>query len=282
MIANKDVVLRVVMMHRLIIVFLSSVLIAFAFNSFLLPNSILSGGISGIAMMIGLVTPLNTGLTIFALNVPIFIAGYLKLGKKFVANSIYSVAVTSLAMQYIPQKAITDDSLLASVFGGVVAGIGIGLIFRFRGSTGGFDVIGLLLTLKRDFPLGGLIFAMNAVVVFISGFVFSWEEALYTMLSIYATGRVIDNIHTQHIKLTIMIITDQGDSVKGALLSELHRGITVVEGEGAYTKERRKILFVVISRYELSEVKAIIKKSDPNAFVNITQTVEVMGSFRRG
>lgn len=268
-------------MHRLIIVLLSSILIAFAFNGFLLPNKILSGGVSGIAMMIGLVTPLNTGMTIFALNVPIFVAGYLKLGKKFVAYSVFSVAVTSTAMQYIPQKAFTDDLLLSSIFGGVIAGIGIGLIFRFRGSTGGFDIIGLLLTLNKDFPLGAVIFGMNAIVVFVAGFVFSWEEALYTMLSIYATGRVIDAIHTRHIKLTLMIVTDQGDRVKGNLLSELHRGITVVEGEGAYTKERRKILFIVISRYELSEVKAIIRESDPNAFVNITQTVEVMGSFRR-
>ncbi|RXT08086.1 YitT family protein [Ammoniphilus sp. CFH 90114] len=268
-------------MYRLVIIFFSSILIGFAFNAFLLPNKILSGGVSGIAMMIGLVTTFNTGMTIFALNVPIFIVGFLKLGKKFVAHSVFSVAVTSLAMQYIPQKPFIDDPLLASIFGGVIAGIGIGLIFRFRGSTGGFDIIGLLLTLKRDMPLGVIIFALNAVVILISGFVFTWEEALYTLLSIYATGRVIDSIHTRHIKLTLMIITDQGDSVKGALLSELHRGITVVDGEGAFTKERRKILFVVISRYELSEVKAIIRKSDPNAFVNITQTVEVMGAFRR-
>ncbi|MEW9669077.1 YitT family protein [Ammoniphilus sp. 3BR4] len=268
-------------MYRVIIVFLASILVGVAFNMFLLPNKILSGGISGIAMMIGLVTPLNTGLTIFALNVPIFIVGFLKLGKKFVMNSAFSVAVTSLAMQYIPQKAFVDDPLLASIFGGVIAGIAVGLIFRFRGSTGGFDIIGLLLTLKRDVPLGVIVFSLNAVVIIISGFVFTWEEALYTLLSIYATGRVIDSIHTRHIKLTIMIITDQGDSVQGALLSELHRGITVLDGEGAYTKQRRKILFVVISRYELSEVKSIIKKSDPYAFVNITQTVEVMGTFRR-
>jgi len=267
--------------YRLLIILLASILLAFSYNQFLLPNKILSGGISGIGMIIGLTTPINTGLAILALNIPIFIVGFLKLGKKFIAYSVYSVVVTTLAMQYIPQKPITNEPLLASVFGGVLVGIAVGIIFRFRGSTGGFDIIGLLLTINKDFPLGNLIFAMNAIVVFFSGFLFSWDEALYTMLSIYTTGRVIDSIHTKHIKLTLMIITSLGEKVKNSILTEFHRGITILEGEGAYTKEKRNILFVVISRYELSEIKATIKRSDPHAFVNITQTIEVMGSFRR-
>lgn len=269
------------LMFRLVIIFFASLLLAFAFNQFLIPNKILSGGISGIGMIIGLTTALNTGMAILALNVPIFIVGFMKLGKRFIAYSVFSVFVTTVAMQYIPQKPITTEPLLASVFGGVLVGIAVGAIFRFRGSTGGFDIIGLLLTLKRDFPLGNLIFSMNAVVVFFSGFLFSWDQALYTMLSIYTTGRVIDSIHTKHIKLTLMIITSVGDKVKESILSEFERGITIVDGEGAFTKEKRKVLFVVISRYELSEIKALIKKSDPHAFVNITQTIEVMGSFRK-
>lgn len=268
-------------MYQLFVIFVSSIVVGFSFNMFLLPHKILSGGISGIGMIIGLMTPLDTGIAIFVLNVPIFILGFMKLGKKFIAYSVFSVFVTSLSMQYIPQRALTTDPLLASVFGGVIAGIAIGLIFRFRGSTGGFDIIGLLLTIKKDFPLGGLIFAMNAVVVFISGFLFSWDLALYTMLAIFATGRVVDSVHTRHIKLTLMIITNEGDKVKEKLLSEIHRGVTIVDGEGAYSKEIRKILFIVISRYELSEAKALIKETDPNAFVNIMQTFEVMGTFRK-
>lgn len=269
------------MMYRLVVIFFASILLAFSFNQFLIPNKILSGGLSGIGMIIGLTTPMNTGLTILALNVPIFIIGFLKLGRKFIAYSVFSVFVTTVAMQYIPQKPLTTEPLLASVFGGVFVGIAVGFIFRFRGSTGGFDIIGLLLTLKKEFPLGTLIFSMNAIVVFISGFLFSWDLALYTMVSIYTTGRVIDSIHTKHIKLTLMIITNMGDRVKSSIMSEFKRGITLVDAEGAYTKEKRKILYVVISRYELSEIKALIRQSDPHAFVNITQTIEVMGSFRR-
>ena len=268
-------------MYRLVIIFFSSILVAFSFNQFLIPNEILSGGISGIGMIIGLTTKMNTGIAILALNIPIFIVGFLKLGKKFIAYSVFSVVVSTVAMQYIPQKSMTTEPLLASVFGGVLVGVAVGLIFRFRGSTGGFDIIGLLLTLKKDFPLGSLIFAMNAIVVFISGFLFSWDQALYTMLSIYTTARVVDSIHTKHIKLTLMIITNEGEKVKNSILTHFQRGITIIDGEGAYTREKRMVLFVVISRYELSEFKALIKESDPHAFVNITQTIEVMGSFRR-
>ncbi|MBP1933719.1 uncharacterized membrane-anchored protein YitT (DUF2179 family) [Ammoniphilus resinae] len=269
-------------LSRIIVIGLASVIVALSFNLFLIPHKILSGGVSGIAMIIANVSPLkNTGLFIFLLNIPILIAGYLKLGKRFVGLSILSVAMTSVAMQLIPEKQITSEPLLAAVFGGAITGLAVGLIFRFGGSTAGFDIIGLLLTQKRDFPLGILIFSLNSIVVLTSGFIFGWDLALYTMVSIYTTGRVIDTVHTRHIKLTLMIISAQGEKIKEKLLTELERGITVLDGEGAYTGEKRKILFVVISRYELSEVKTFIQSIDPDTFVNITQTIGVMGSFRK-
>ncbi|OYD07629.1 YitT family protein [Paludifilum halophilum] len=266
---------------RIVNIFFSSVLIALSFNMFLLPQKILTGGVSGVAMILGLVTPLNTGTIIFILNLPLLILGLLKLGKQYIAYSIFSVVVTSVAMQFIPVKGISDDPILSSIFGGVLVGIGTGFIFRAGGSTGGFDIIGMILTLRKEFPLGGLIFAMNAIVVFISGFVFDWELALYTMISIFATGKVVDAIHTRHVKLTVMIITVKGEAVRQKLLASLVRGITVLDGEGGYTKEKRKVLITVISRYELSQVKRMVSEIDPHSFVNITETVDVMGTFRR-
>ncbi|WP_309863823.1 YitT family protein [Desmospora profundinema] len=262
-------------------IIVSSALIGFAFNMMLLPHKVLSGGVSGIAMILGLVTPLNTGVIIFLLNVPILILGYLKLGNRFIIYSLLSIAVTAVSMQFIPLEAISNDPIMSAIFGGVIVGIATGLIFRSGGSTGGFDIIGMVLTLKKELPLGALIFALNAVVVFISGFVFDWDLALYTMASIYVTGKVIDAIHTRHVKLTLMIITQKGDAVKKKLLSNLVRGITVLDGEGAYTQEKRQVLLTVISRYELPDVKRWVASADPQAFVNITQTVDVMGYFRR-
>lgn len=267
--------------YRLLLIFVASVVLGFAFNVFLLPHEILSGGITGLAMIFGLMTPVNSGIWLIALNFPILIIGWMKLGRTFVWNSIFSVAVTSISMLYIPVVRITEDALLSSVFGGVIVGAAVGVIIRFYGSTGGFDIIGLLLTMKRDIPLGGLVFGLNSVVVFVSGFIFTWELALYTMASIYITGLVVDRIHTRHIKLSLMVITTQGDKVKKELLDHLYRGITVVDGEGAYSSAKLKVLYTVISRYELAFVRPLIKNIDPDAFVSINETMEVMGNFRK-
>lgn len=268
-------------LYSALIIFAGSVLLGLAFNMFLLPHEILSGGITGVAMIFSLMTPINAGVWLLLLNIPILVLGWMKLGKMFILNSVYSVAVTSVTMLYIPVMKLTEDALLSSVFGGVLVGIGVGFIIRFYGSTGGFDVVGLLLTMKRDIPLGFMVFGLNSLVVFVSGFIFSWELAMYTMASIYITGLVVDRIHTRHIKLSLMVVTTQGDAVKQKMLSNLYRGITVTDGEGAYSGNKVKVLYTVITRYELAHVRPLIKEIDPHAFVSITETMEVMGNFRR-
>lgn len=268
-------------MRNIITIIIGSVLIGFAYNFLLIPHKILSGGLSGIAMMLGIITPLNTGLLNFVLNLPLLIIGYLKLGRRFIGYTILSVVVLSVSLYIIPVYEWSNDPILASLFGGVIAGVGVGIIFRSSGSSGGFDIIGMLLTKKRDFPLGSIISGMNAVVIVISGFVFSWDAALLTLVSIYATGKTIDLIHTNNLKLTVMIITSKGDEMKDMLLSKLYRGITIMNGQGAYTGEERKVLITVITRYQLSEVKNTIREVDPHAFVNITETKQVIGSFNR-
>ncbi|AQQ52165.1 YitT family protein [Planococcus lenghuensis] len=267
--------------RNLAIIFAAAILLGVAFNLFLLPHEILAGGITGIAMIFSLLTPINGGFWLIVLNIPILILGWMKLGKAFIGYSVFSVAVTSIAMLYIPVMKITDDVLLSSVFGGVLVGVAAGVIVRFGGSTGGFDIVGLLLTMKRDLPLGALVFVLNSGVVFISGFIFSWELAMYTMASIYISGLVVDRIHTRHIKLTLMVVTYKGEAVKKELLDNLYRGITVVDGEGAYSAAKLKVLYSVISRYELSYVRPLIKNIDPHAFVSVSETMEVMGNFRR-
>ncbi|MEG0259453.1 MAG: YitT family protein, partial [Lysinibacillus sp.] len=245
-------------MRNIVIITLASILVGFAYNFLLIPHEILSSGLSGIAIMLGLVTPLNTGVLNLLLNLPLLILGVMKLGKRFIGYTILSVLVLSASLYVIPVTQMTDEPLLASLFGGVITGLGIGIIFRASGSSGGFDIIAMLISKKRDFPLGALISAMNAVVVLISGFVFSWDAALYTLVSIYATGKVIDTVHTSHIKLTLMIVTSKGEEVKKKLLGNLYRGVTIMDAEGAYTGERRKVLVTVITRYQLGEVKDMI------------------------
>ena len=280
-------------------VVLASILLAVAYNIFLLPLHLQNGGVTGVGMIIAALAEqnlsglfsagslpdrlvhllMNSGLVILLLNIPIFVLGFVKLGKRFVAKSVVSVVVTSLAMQFVPVHQVTEDVMLAAVYGGAIIGIAIGLVLRAGGSTGGFDIIGVVLTQRREFPLGELIFALNAVVVSISGFTFGWETELYTLVIIFVSSKVIDMLHTRHIKLTLMIITTRGEELRQRLIEELFRGVTVIDVEGGYSHKKRKMLIMVISRIELDDVKQIIRAIDPTAFVNITQTREVMGLF---
>ena len=269
-------------MRRIAIIVLGSVLIAVGFNLFMIPHQILSGGLSGIAMMLGIVTPINTGILNLLLNLPLLIIGMRKLGKQFITYTIVSVIITSFSLYFLPIQKVSSDPLLSCLFGGVLAGLGAGIVFRASGSTGGLDIIAMLLMKKSSFPLGALLAAMNAVVVVISGFIFGWDLAMLTLVGIYASGKVIDTIHTNHFKVTLMIVTQNGDELKKLLLSKLERGITVIEGKGAYSGSKREILMIVITRYQLTDVRNAINEVDPNAFVNITETSEVIGLFRKG
>jgi uncharacterized membrane-anchored protein YitT (DUF2179 family) len=203
------------------------------------------------------------------------------LGRRFIVNTIISVVVISLGLYIVPIHEIANDRILSSIFGGAVTGLGVGIVFRCSGSTGGFDIIGMIVSRKRDFPIGILLSGMNAVVIVISGFLFNWDSALNTLVSIYVTGKVVDAIYTDHAKLTLMIITEQGEEMRKHLLSNLYRGLTIIDGVGGYSNGKRNILVTVISRYELNEVKNLIKEADPTAFVNISETIEVMGLFHR-
>ncbi len=267
---------------KLLMMAVGSVIVGVAYNLFLIPHEILSSGLSGIAIMLGLITPLNTGVINFLLNLPLLLVGVKKLGKQFIYYTIFSVVMISVSLYVIPIYEVSTEPVLSSLFGGVLTGLGIGLIFRASGSSGGFDIIAMLLTKKKDFPLGALLSAMNGVVVAASGFIFTWDAALYTMLAIYATGKVVDAIHTNHIKLTLTIITAKGEAVKDKLLANVYRGVTMMPGVGAYSGEERAVLMTVITRYQLNSVKEMIHEADPNAFINVTETVEVFGSFHRG
>lgn len=262
-------------------IILGSIIVSFAFNLFLIPHGIMSSGISGLSIIFSMLTSINAGIYNFLLNFPLLIIGYLKLGRKFSFYTILSVLTISVTLYIIPVFQLAEDPILSSIFGGAIVGLGIGIIFRSSGSSGGFDIIGMLLARRKDFPMGTLLFAMNSIVILLSGFLFSWDAALNTLVSIFVLGKVIDKVHTHHVKLTLMIITRKGEEVKQHLLKNVYRGVTVIHSVGGYSNESSNVLITVISRYELTEVKSLIEEIDPEAFVNITETLEVMGLFHR-
>ncbi|GIO52605.1 MULTISPECIES: YitT family protein [Paenibacillus] len=266
---------------KYVVVVLGAAFIACGFNLFLVPLHLLSGGVSGLSMLVNYFTPISLSVLYFVFNIPMLVAGWFQLGKRFIILSILSVVATTWLIAVVPETSLVSDTLLAAVFGGVLVGIGAGISFRAGGSSGGFDIIGSIVTRYRDFPIGNILVAMNGVVILAAGYLQdNWNLALASIVSIFVTGKVVDMIHVSHFKVTVYIITNETDALLQQLL-ERPRGVTKIKTQGAFSNVEKDMLMTVTTRYELAELKRIIKQTDPKAFVNIVETVGVMGSFRR-
>lgn len=263
------------------IILLSSVLVAGGLRLFLIPHELLSGGVAGVASIIGYLTePQYISTIYFALNLPILVWGWVVVGKRYVLLSVLSVISTTWLLEVIPLIKVTSDPILAGIFGGVLVAGGIGFSLRAGGSTGGFDILGSIITRKRDFPMGTVLFVMNSMVILVLGYFKSWDLALYSMLCTFVKGKVVDMIHIRHVKVTCFIVTKERERMLNRL-TLLPHGVTVVNAEGGYSHEDNTMIMTVTTRYELAELRKAIVETDPKAFVNVLETVEIMGRFRR-
>jgi uncharacterized membrane-anchored protein YitT (DUF2179 family) len=269
------------------IVVFGAFLNALAMNLFLIPANVYSSGFTGLSQLISNLlaefTPIHisTGIFLLLLNIPVAILGWKKVGRAFTFYSFLSVLLMSLFLQLLPIKSLSHDILLNAVFGGVIGAVGIGLTLKYGASTGGLDIIAMILSRMQDKPVGNYFFLMNGAIVMTAGYVFGWEKALYTLVSLYVSTRVIDAIHTRYAKLTAMIVTDKPEELKNAIYGKLVRGITMIPAKGAFSNKEKQMMMIVITRYELYDLEKIIKKVDPKAFTNIVETAEVVGFFRR-
>ncbi|MDG5789191.1 YitT family protein [Evansella sp. AB-P1] len=266
---------------KIIIAVASAVLLALSLNLFLIPANVFASGFTGVAQILSELVGLSPGILLFILNVPVAILGWLKVGKSFTLYSFINVAFTTLFLELIPVQTISNDIILNSVFGGVLGGIGAGVILKFGASSGGVDILALLLARKSDRPIGSYFFILNAFIVLTSGVMFGMEKALYTLLTLYVLSRIIDTLHTRHVKLTAMIVTKNADELQQAFYKQITRGVTRIPAKGGYSKEDKEILMIVITRYELYLLKQIIDEVDPKAFTNIVQTTGIFGMFRK-
>ncbi|MGG1676609.1 YitT family protein [Neobacillus sp. NRS-1170] len=273
--------------QKIIIVVAGAFLNALGMNLFLIPANIYSSGVAGIAQLLSKVlsdhTPIHVsmGLLLLLLNIPVAILGWMKVGRSFTVYSFLSVALSSLFLELIPVKQVSHDILLNAVFGGVIVAAGVGITLKWGASTGGLDIIAMVLSRLKDKPIGPYMFVLNSIIIVTAGFLYGAEKALYTLVFLYTSTRVVDAIHTRHAKLTAFIITKKADEMKKAIHAKLVRGITMIQGKGAFTNESREIMMIVITRYELFDLERIIKDVDPKAFTNIIQTTGVYGFFRR-
>ncbi|WP_318505119.1 YitT family protein [Bacillus sp. T3] len=274
-------------LKKFIVVIFGALLNALALNFFLIPANVYSSGFSGAAQLISRImtdyTPftLSTGVLLFLLNIPVTIIGWKKVGRSFTIYSFCSVLLMSFFLEMIPIKQVSKDILLNAVFGGVISAVGVGFTLKWGASTGGMDIVAMLLSRMKDKPVGTYIFTLNSVIILIAGLLFGWEKALYTLVTLYVTTRVIDTIHTRHVKLTAMIITKKPEDLKKAIQAKLVRGITTINVKGGFTNEPKEMLMTVITRYELFDLERIIKEVDPGAFTNIIQTTGIFGFFRK-
>ncbi|KSU62202.1 hypothetical protein AS034_08715 [[Bacillus] enclensis] len=272
---------------KFVVVLIGAVLGAIAMNFFLIPANVYASGFTGMAQLLSSIIKeftrfnVSTGILLFLLNIPVTIIGWFKVGKSFTVYSFISVFLTSFFLEVIPVIHLSPDILLNAVFGGVIAAVGVGLTLKWGASTGGMDIIAMILSRMKDRPVGSYFFVMNAFIIISAGFLYGWEKALYTLVTLYASTRVIDAIHTRHEKLTAMIITKKSQELREAIHSKLMRGITTLPAKGAFSGEQKEMMIIVISRYELYELEHTIKEVDPNAFTNIVQTTGIFGFFRR-
>jgi uncharacterized membrane-anchored protein YitT (DUF2179 family) len=267
---------------RIFILLFASVLFSSGVNLFLQPHKLLNGGVSGISMIIGHLTNHDAYIYYFALNVPILILGFFMLGGRFIAYSIISVIATTLSMKVIPILPVADDPLLSAVYAGVLLGAGVGLSLKVGGSTGGLEVLAAIVSHYRDVSVGLITTCVNVFIVL--GFAFiqnDWNTGLYSAVCIYVTGRVANVIYTENEKVTMYIVSDKSAELVEALQKAHQRGVTLIPTEGAFTGAKRDMIMTVTTRYELSMLKELVQQVDPAAFVNVTETFEVMGNFVR-
>ncbi|WP_043933081.1 YitT family protein [Bacillus sp. EB01] len=272
---------------KLFIVIIGALLNAIGMNLFLIPADVYASGFTGAAQLLSRIltgiTPfeISTGLLVLILNIPVTILAWKKVGRSFTIYSFISVVLMSFFLELIPVRHISNDILLNAVFGGVIAAVGIGITLKWGASTGGLDIIAMVLSRVKDKPVGIYIFALNSIITLSAGYLFGWEKALYTLVNLYASTRVIDAIHTRAQKLTALIVSKKSKDLSKAIQALLVRGVTEIPAKGSYTNEQKQILMVVITRYELFDLERIIKEIDPNAFTNIMPTTAVLGLFRR-
>ncbi|GAE95183.1 hypothetical protein JCM21714_4397 [Gracilibacillus boraciitolerans JCM 21714] len=265
-------------------VLIGAFFVAIAFNLFLLPNEIASGGVAGVSTITKALFDWEPSIVQWALNIPLFIAGVMILGKNFGTKSLVGTIVLPFYVFLTRDlQPATVEPLLAAIFGGIIVGIGIGIVFRGKASTGGVDLAAQILHKYTALSLGVSLAAFDGLIVITACFVFSVEQGLYAIIALFITSRTIDFVQVGlNTSKNVMIITNQPEQVRRILLNDIDRGVTIFNGSGGYTDEDRKILMCVVQQNEFSKTTQALRSIDPEAFVIAMNATEVLGEgFKR-
>ncbi len=259
---------------------LGAFLIALSIDVFLAPNKLVGGGVSGIAIILYYIFNSPVGITMLLLNIPIFILGIKILGSSFGFKTLYGTFMLSFFVDLLNlfKLPIIKDPIIATVYGGILGGLGLGIVFKYGGSTGGTDILAQVFSHFSGLNLGQSLLIIDGIIVLSAGFIFDFVLALYALLVIFIQGYSIDLVQ-QGLSYTkaALIFSDRPRDIGEKILKELGRGVTVFYGMGLYTGKEREILYCVVSQSEVGRLKEIIHKNDPKAFVVITPAHEVLG-----
>jgi uncharacterized membrane-anchored protein YitT (DUF2179 family) len=264
-------------------IILGTLIQAIAIRLFFIPANLASGGVGGIAQLINFYTGWPIGLMVFIGNVPLFGLGWRQLGgRRFAVRTAVAIVSYSIfvdaAVFFLPTDGITPDLVLNSLYGAVVAGIGYGLVYRGQGTSGGSDILARILNRWRGISMSQSYLMVDTAVILAAGFVFGWEEALYAVITLYVSGIVAETtFEGQGQVRTGLIVTSAPDIVARQIMDVLGRGVTIVPAFGGYTGEARSVLYCVVSRPEIVQLKTIVHEADPKAFMVVGQAHEALG-----
>lgn len=270
------------MLPLILKIIIGSIIFAAGIQWLFAPVSMVSGGATGVAMIANLLTGIPTGLLIILINIPIFIISFKRYGMKFILLSLIGTLVSSIAIDIMAvwTVEITRDPFLATIFGGLVTGVGLGIVYSTGATTGGMDIVAKLLREKRPYMnYGTFVLILDAIVVAVYAVIFRRiENAMYTVLAVFIYTQIIDLIlyGSSQSKLC-HIISAQSSEIKGKIVETLNRGVTIIEGRGAYSGEEKQILLCVVKRQQIVEIKNIVKSIDTSAFVIVSNTRDVFG-----
>ena len=266
-------------LRKMVFLTIGALIAAASIECFLAPNNIIDGGIIGISMIASYLTSIKLGWLVMAINVPFVCLAFTKMGKMFVFQMIYAVIIFSMALNMFHAKSATSDLLLATVFGGIILGTGVGIILKNEGALDGTEILSLVVSKKFGMSVGEFILGLNVFRYFGAGLVFGWEKAMYSLLTYFIASKVIDAVmEGLNSSKSVRIISDKSYEIGQALIDRLDIGITYLYGQGGYSKTDKTIIYCIVSRLELSKLKEITKEIDSHAFISIVDVHEAYGA----
>ena len=264
---------------KYLVLIIGSLIYSAGLEIFLVPNNIIDGGIVCISIMASYLTGIPFGVYMLVLNLPFLYLGYKQIGKTFAISTVISIIALSIFSEFLePVPQITQDYFLAAIFGGIIAGAGVGLVIRQGGSLDGTEITAIILDRKTSFSVGEVVMFFNLFILGAAGFVFGWDKAMYSLVTYFIISKMIDVVlKGLDESYAVMIVSDEYEEIADALMHRLGRGVTYLHGQGAYTGDDKQVLYCVVTRLEVVKLKEIALEKDETAFVTINPVHDIVG-----